>query len=323
MRAFVVADGSVRETTSLADVRAAVGEGRTLWVDLQRRSPDADAVVADVFALHPLTIEDIWSDHPGPKVEAIDPYLYVIVHALERADGGSDVTLREVDVVIGPRFLITYDGTGACTGPLAADLLRSPRLLSRGTAWLAHALLDRLVDAYSPVVDRFGDEVGAIEDEVLAKAGTQEGTAVLARILGFKRALHAMHRVAVHQREVLLHLGRGEYELLPPEVLPYFRDVHDHFVRVVDLADSYRDLLTSVLEVFLSVQSNRMNQIMKTLTVISTVMLPITFIAGVYGMNFDAMPELRWRWGYPFALGLMATVVTGVLAIFRHKRWLD
>lgn len=323
MRAFVFKEGAVRETRSPDDVRAAVAEGCCLWVDLEARSADNDALLAETFRLHPLTVEDIWTDHALPKIDDIDPYLYVSVHAMQFTDGGVAIKLRELDLVIAPAFVLTYDEGSATTGALAAELARSPRQISRGTAWLAHAILDRLVDGYSPVLDRFDEESGGIEDEVLEKAGTREGTPVLARVLALKRSLQALRRMAVHQREVLLRLARGEFALLPPEVLPYYRDVHDHFVRVVDLADSYRDLLTNVLEVYLSVQSNRMNQVMKTLTVISTVMLPITFIAGVYGMNFDVMPELRWRYGYPFALTLMASVVVGVLAIFRHKRWLD
>ena len=126
----------------------------------------------------------------------------------------------------------------------------------------------------------------------------------------------------MHQRELLLRLARGEFDVFPPDMLPYMRDVHDHFVRVGDLADSYRDLVTSALDAYLSVQSNRMNEVMKTLTLISTVMLPLTFIAGVYGMNFDHMPELKWQLGYPFALGLMAVVAVSAVVWFRYRRWL-
>jgi magnesium transporter len=183
-------------------------------------------------------------------------------------------------------------------------------------------VLDHLVDAYLPVIDAYDDDIETLENDVLAKAGTPEGTPVLARILALKRSLQSLRRVAVHQRELLLRLARGEFDAFPPESLPYLRDVHDHFVRVGDLADSYRDLVTSALDAYLSVQSNRMNEVMKTLTLISTVMLPLTFIAGVYGMNFDHMPELKWPFGYPFALALMAGVAASAVLWFRHRRWL-
>ena len=126
----------------------------------------------------------------------------------------------------------------------------------------------------------------------------------------------------VHQREILLRLSRGEFDELPPEVLPFYRDVYDHFLRINDLAEGYRDLVTSALDAYLSVQSNRMNEIMKTLTLISTTMLPLTFIVGLYGMNFKHMPELEWTWGYPAALALMAAVAGGIALWFRHRGWL-
>jgi magnesium transporter len=134
--------------------------------------------------------------------------------------------------------------------------------------------------------------------------------------------LLGMRRMSIHQREILLRLSRGEFDEIPREVAPFYRDVYDHFLRVNDLVENYRDLVTSALEAYLSVQSNRMNEIMKTLTLISTIMLPITFIAGVYGMNFKLMPELDTSWGYPAALGLMAAVALGTLIWFRQKGWI-
>ncbi len=323
MRAFIFADGALRETSSADDVRKAHAGQQLIWVDLQTQTPETEALLADTFKLHSLTIDDIWSDRVSPKVEEFADYVYVLVHAVARKGGAGSIDLRELDLVIGGNFVLTHDHTGDTTNQLRDDLLQSSRVLSRGPAWLAYALLDRLIDAYLPVIDCFDDEIETLEDDVLAKAGTPEGNAVLSQILTLKRALQGLRRVSVHQREVLLRLSRGEFALIPEETLPYFRNVNDHFVRVGDLADSYRDLVTSALEAYLSVQSNRMNQVMKTLTLISTVMLPITFIAGVFGMNFDNMPELHWRFGYLYAVGLMASVALGVVLWFRHKRWLD
>ena len=127
--------------------------------------------------------------------------------------------------------------------------------------------------------------------------------------------------MSIREREILMRLARGEFDVVPPEALPYFRDVYDHLVRVADLAESYRDLVTGALDAYLSAQSNRMNEIMKTLTLMSTVMLPLTFIAGVYGMNYENMPELKWRYGYPFALGLMAAVGVAIVVWFRRRKW--
>jgi magnesium transporter len=194
--------------------------------------------------------------------------------------------------------------------------------MSKGIAWLAHALLDRAVDRYMPVIDQLDAEIEELENEVLDRAGTQRGRTVLMRILAFKRRLQELRRMSIHQREILLRLSRGELDEIPAEALPFYRDVYDHFLRINDIAEGYRDLVTSALDAYLSVQSNRMNEIMKALTLMSTVMLPLTFIAGLYGMNFKHMPELEWLWGYPAVLGVMAAVVIGILWWFRHRGWI-
>jgi magnesium transporter len=319
VRAFLLDGDKVRETKDIAEVRAAVAAKRTIWIDLEAQTPETDALLADTFALHPLTIEDVWTDGPSPKADEFPGYLYVCAHTVKRE--GTELVLRELDLIVGAHFVVTHD-TGGTTAALRDELLRSPRVLARGAAWVAHGVLDRLVDAYLPIIDGFDDDISALETDVLAKAGTPGGAAVLGTILSLKGAFQALRRVAIHQRELLLRLSRGEFAAFPPDVLPYLRDVHDHFVRVGDLADSYRDLVTSALDAYLSVQSNRMNEVMKTLTLISTVMLPLTFIAGLYGMNFQHMPELRWEYGYPFALVLMAVVAASAFVWFRYKRWI-
>jgi magnesium transporter len=225
-------------------------------------------------------------------------------------------------VVIGDNWLVTHDRDGLVSDDIGTELDHSPRVMQKGIAWLAHAVLDRAVDRYLPVIDQLDTEIEQLQIDVLAKAGTPRGKKVLSRILAFKRTLQDLRRMAVHQREILMRLSRGDFGEIPPEAIPFYRDVYDHFLRINDIAEGYRDLVTSALDAYLSVQSNRMNEVMKTLTLISTVMLPLTFIAGVYGMNFKNMPELSWFWGYPFALLLMASVAGGILLWFRHKGWI-
>jgi magnesium transporter len=319
LRAWVLEGDHVVETAEPSRIRAAYAAKHPMWVELEEQTPEADALLEEL-GIHPLTVEDIWVDNPGPKLDAFGSYLYVCAHTIKREK--DDLVHCELDLVVATTFLVTHDTTGAVTSLVREELKKSPRLLQRGPAWVAHAILDRLVDAYLPVIDAFDDDIETLEEDVLAKAGTPEGTPVLGRILALKRSLQELRRVSVHQRELLLRLSRGEFDVFPKDMLPYLRDVHDHFVRVGDLADSYRDLVTSALDAYLSVQSNRMNEIMKTLTLISTVMLPLTFIAGVYGMNFEHMPELRWQLGYPLALGLMALVAIGAVVWFRYRRWL-
>jgi magnesium transporter len=320
MRARILEGDHLRTTSSLEDIRAAIAEKRVTWVDLEKQSDDASALLAGL-GIHALTIEDIWNNRSQPKLEDYDNYLYVIVHGI-RGTKKAGLDLTELDIVIGGSFVITYDPDGTITGEVATELERQPKLCQKGPAWIAHQMLDHAVDRYLPVVDQIDKEISALEDEVLKRAGTRRGPPVLRKILRFKRTLLELRRMSIHQREILLRLARGEFDEIPPELAPYYRDVYDHFLRVNDLIESYRDLVTSALEAYLSVQSNRMNEVMKTLTLISTVMLPITFIAGVYGMNFDNMPELHWKYGYAWALGLMACVTLGTLVFFRRKGWI-
>jgi magnesium transporter len=324
MQARILVDGQLHISSDPKEIEAAVAAGQPVWIELEHQDAAADALLAGALQLHPLTIEDIWSDRPAPKAEAYPRYLYVIIHGIrsvKRAAARSSIALAELDIVIGPTFVVTHDPHGL-TEAVRAELERGPRLLAKGPAWLAHALLDHAVDEYLPVIDDLDTEIEGLEDEVLRCAGTKAGPPVMRAILRFKRMLLDLRRVAVHQREILLRLSRGEFELIPADAMPFYRDVYDHFLRVSDLVESYRDLVTNALEAYLSVQSNRMNDIMKTLTLISTVMLPITFIAGVYGMNFEAMPELKWRWGYPTALGVMLVIVVLCLWWFWHKGWI-
>ena len=324
MEACILENNAPYRTRDMAKIRAAIDAGTTTWIDLEDHQPEVDAFLTQALGIHALTLEDIWSDRPTPKVDEFPGYIYVCaqtMRATPHAEGGA-LAHFELDLVVGATFVITRDEGRTTVQAVHDELARSPKSLVRGPAWIAHSILDRAVDGYLPVIDAFDDEVEALQDDVLAKAGTREGNAVLARILETKRALQALRRISIHQRDVLLRLARGEFAILPAEIVPYMRDVHDHFVRVSDLAESYRDLVTSALEAYLSVQSNRLNEVMKTLALISTVMLPLTFIAGVYGMNFDRIPELHWLYGYPYALCLMGVTAIGAVLWFRHKAWI-
>jgi len=313
-------------STEGPDILAAIQAGKNVWLELERKTAEADELLK-ALEIHPLTIEDVWGQRGQPKIDDFPNYLYVIVHGVGSAQKRT-LELVEVDILIGPNWLITHDRDGLVSDDVGTELDHSPRLLVKGAPWLAHAILDRAVDRYMPIIDQLDSEIDKLEQDVIDRAGTPQGRNVLARILEFKRLLQRLRRTSIHQREILLRLSRGEYEEIPQDALPFYRDVYDHFLRVQDVAEGYRDLVTSCLDAYLSVQSNRMNEVMKTLTLMSTVMLPLTFIAGIYGMNFDPevspwnMPELKWVHGYPFALGLMAAVAGGILLFFKHKGWI-
>ena len=327
MLARILVGAKITVSTELAEIRDAIAANHKVWIELERQTAEADELLTDVLKLHPLTIEDIWAPRSQPKLDDFDEYLYVLLHGVG-AHQQEKLELVEVDIVIGSNWLLTHDRDGLVSDDVGTEVERTPRLLAKGIPWLAHAVIDRVVDRYLPVIDQLDLQIEELQDDVLTKAGTPKGKPVLEKILSFKRTLQALRRMGVHQREILLQLSRGDFEEIPPEALPFFRDVYDHFLRVNDITEGYRDLVASALDAYLSVQSNRMNEVVKTLTLMSTVMLPLTFIAGIYGMNVNPeaselnMPELNWIYGYPFAIGLMLTVAIGILYWFRKKGWL-
>jgi len=191
----------------------------------------------------------------------------------------------------------------------------------RGPAFLLHQILDRIVDYYSPVLDDFDDRIDRLESEIFASK--QPSNEILSQIMDMKRSVLRLRRISVKQMDVVLRMSRGEFsEVIPEELRPFYRDVHDHLVRVTDLAESYRDLIGGSLEAYLTVVSNRMNEIMKVLTIFSAIMLPLTFIAGVYGMNFDNMPELHSRYGYFATIIFMIVVAVAMLIFFWKRGWI-
>jgi magnesium transporter len=308
------------ESAGVDAVRAALAlPDAVVWMVGEGQDAVVEETLRKVLALHALTVEDILGDLPNPKAEDFGTYLYLAAHGIAQSQGSPD-SLRtiELDIVLGERFVFTHQTERMRSVDAVKDeISRGCHLFERGAAWIVHALLDHLTDHYLPLMDAFDDAVDDAENEAV----TNPTRKALQRIFGLKRSLMTLRRVAVHQREILLRLSRGEFEKIPSALLPFFRDVYDHFTRVADLCDSYRELLTGALDAYLTTTSNRMNEIMKVLTAIATIMLPLTFIAGLYGMNFEHMPELKWRYGYPFALGLMATVAVGMLWYFKRKRW--
>jgi magnesium transporter len=321
MLARVFEDDQIKTLRDATAIRAAIDAKLPIWIELEHQCTEGEALMLEVFNIHPLTIEDIYQKRSSPKLEDYRSYLYVIVHAIQSVKRGQ-IDLVELDIVIGTTFVITHDPTAAITKDVVGLLERDPTLLCKSPAWLAHAILDNAVDRYLPIVDQLDDDIQKLEMEALLRAGTTKGPPVLRKILKYRRLLQDLRRMSIHQREILLRLSRGEFDEIPRDVVPFFRDVYDHFVRINDLLEGFRDAISSALEAYLSVQNNRMGEVMKTLTLMSTVMLPLTFVVGLYGMNFRHMPELSWLYGYPFALGLMAVIAGSILYWFRRRGWL-
>lgn len=293
-----------------------------IWVDIESPTDEDERMLLDVFHFHPLTVEDCHENRHYPKIEEFPGYLYFIVHGV-RADTSPDrFNTIEMDGFLGSNYVITYHHDPFRSINNVKQLLRtSPVLCRRGPAFLCHQILDQIVDYYSPVLDDFDDRIDRLEQEIFNLK--QPNNEVLSQIMDLKRSVLRLRRISVKQMDVILRMSRGEFpELIPEDLRPFYRDVHDHLTRVVDLAESYRDLISGSLEAYLSVVSNRLNEIMKVLTIFSAIMLPLTFIAGVYGMNFDHMPELRSRYGYYATLAVMLLVAIAMLFFFWRRGWL-
>ena len=325
MRAAFFRHGHVETTEDLNVIQSVLADpDAVIWIDLPAEpSEDTRAFLSRDLGVHPLVIEDLYAQYLLPKTEEFDDYLYVLLHCLRSEEETKELTVTELDLLLSKRWLVTHavdSGTASCTiDKVFREVLRQRRLWEKGVAWLFHAVIDRVVDEYLPVIEVYDEEIEELEAIVLD--GTADNVAV-ERMFGIKRSLVKLRRLTVHQRDIFLKLARKEFNVIPDALLPFMRDVYDHFARNVDLAESYRDLTTNVLEMHLSMQSFRMNEVMKLLTMLSTVMLPLTLVAGVYGMNFEHMPELKWKYGYPAALSLMAVIALGMVLYFRRKKWL-
>lgn len=315
-----------RLETDLDRLPELLAEPKTLiWLDLEEPLSDEDDVqrrLREVLKFHPLAIEDTLQDYGHPKLDTYEDHYFVILHAI---DFGSLKLLQEVsfntvelDIFVGKRLMVTHHPADMRAVETLSKELRAPTKLPWTAPRLFHRLLDRLVDNFIPVMEEVGETLERLEDEVIQQPRAE----LLDRILNAKKTIFRLRRILNHQRTILDSIARGHHDLIPRKQLAFFRDVFDHFVFVVDQVESYRDQVQAIMDAYLSVTSNRMNETMKVLTVISTIMLPLTFIAGVYGMNFDHMPELHWSLGYPFAIGLMLVIACGMILFFRSRKLL-
>lgn len=324
MDLFVYREGSDKVETGFAadQLPELLKEEKTVtWIDMPEPTAADEQALLEVFHFHPLTIEDCRETRNYPKVEEFPGYLYFIVHGV-RADTSPDhFNTIELDGFLGKNYVITYHHESFRSIDNVKHLLQtSPAACQRGAGFLLYHLLDQIVDYYSPVLDDFDERIDTLEDDIFTLQ--RPTNVILEEIMDLKRGVLRLRRISAKQKEVILRMSRGEFALIEPQTLPFYRDIHDHIVRVTDLAENYRDLISGALEAYLSVVSNRMNEIMKVLTIFSAIMLPLTFIAGVYGMNFDNMPELHSRIGYYVVWIIMLVVALGMLGLFWRRGWI-
>ena len=303
---------------TLEEAHAVVREGgANVWLDFESED---EATVRDAVApwgVHPLVVEDLVMQINRPKLDDYGDYLYVAVHSARWEKADERPTLLEVDIVVGKNWLVTYhdEPTPAITAAVAL-LPKRPAVLAKSPAQLMHFILDVLVDHYLPLMDRLADEVDVLEEEVIADTSQS----MHSRILRIKRGISGLRRIVGPQRDTVLSLTRDELRTIPAELRPYLRDVYDRLARVSDLLDSFRDESASVLELHLSALSNRMNEVIKRLTVIATIGLPLTVVTSYYGMNFE-LPEYKWPHSEWYALGLMLATAFATWLFLRSRKW--
>lgn len=299
------------------------------WVDVKGLgSEDVLRRLGHVFSLHPLVLEDIVNVPQRPKIEEYDEQLLIIARMVTMKTSGSGFISEQVSLVLGRHYLLTvqeepeYD----CFGPIRERIRTSKGTIRKqGSDYLAYALLDAIIDGFFPVLEEYGEKIEELEDEVVANPSRQ----TLEKIHAVKRELLGLRRAIWPQRDAINALIRDGSDLISHDVHIYLRDCYDHAIQVLDMVETYRELAASLMDVYLSSVSNKMNEIMKLLTVISSIFIPLTFIAGVYGMNFNTekspfnMPELDWYWGYVACWAVMLATAFSLVFFFWKRGWFE
>lgn len=309
--------GTVDECRELLH-RSARHAPAVTWIDVVGLH-DLDALqhLGERFGLHPLALEDVLNPGHRPKTEDWGDHRFVIAKAVEL---GEALVAEQVSLFFGRGFVLTFQETPSAAFEAVRERIRAgrPRIRGSGADYLAYALLDALIDELFPVLERFGERIEEIEDQVIDRPDRE----VLAKIYRVRRDLLLLRKVSWPLREVIQGLERDESGLITEETKVFLRDCYDHTIQALDFVETYRELAGGMIEAYLSQLSNRMNEVMKVLTIIATIFIPLTFIAGVYGMNFDHMPELHWRWGYPAVMTGMTVAGVLMLLYFKRKDWL-
>lgn len=310
-----------REWEDLSDVAGLRPTGGTTWIHVTGVHDVALLEkIGRCFGLHPLVLEDISNTDQRPKFEDYGDYVYIVLKMLHDDASHRDVVAEQVSIVLGRDFVLSFEEAEPTVFEPVRERIRTgrSRIREQGADYLAYSLLDSVVDNYFSLLEELGERMEQLQAEIAAepRPGIQQ------KLHQLRGEMVLLRRSVWPLREVLGGLERSQSSLIKKETYLYLRDVYDHTVHVIDTIETFRDMIAGLLDIYLMSLSNRMNEIMKVLTIIATIFMPLSFIASLYGMNFRHMPELEWSWGYPAALSLMAMVAGGLLLFFRRKRWL-
>lgn len=293
----------------------------TTWIKVSGLH-DIDLIKAlgEGLGLHPLTLEDIVNTAQRPKIEEFPGYIYMVLKMIYYDLTTNQMEMEHLSLIIGENYVISFQEKKEDTFDPVRQRIRTAkgRIRSMKADYLAYALMDVVVDSYFLVVERIGDQIEDLEDRILADPNPDS----LQELHRLKRNLLNIRKAVWPLREEIGSLVKGESPLIRAETRIFLRDLYDHLIQIIDMVETLRDILSGIHDIYLSNISVRTNEIMKVLTIIATIFIPLTFIVGVYGMNFEYMPELKWKWGYFFVWGIMAAVASGMVVYFRKKKWL-
>jgi len=271
------------------------------------------------FGIHPLILEDILNTNQRPKMEDMGDYIYIVLKTLEGEPGSGPEAMEQNSFIVGSNFVLSFqEKEGDAFGPVRDRIRKGGNRIRRlGPDYLVYALIDAIVDSYFAVLERVGERIEVLEEELIADPSPK----TLHGIHGLKNEMLFLRKAVWPLREVINSIERTESPLVKKETGIFFRDIYDHIIQVIDTVETYRDMLGGMFDTYLSSLSNRMNEVMKVLTIIATIFIPLTFLAGIYGMNFKFMPELGWRWGYPALWVIIVGVALTMLLFFKKKKW--
>ncbi|MEA1925215.1 MAG: magnesium/cobalt transporter CorA [Candidatus Altiarchaeota archaeon] len=291
------------------------------WINIDGiHHVDVIEKLGEKFSLHPLLLEDILNTDQRPKIEDFDDYLFIVLKMLFYDKKEREFRSEQVSMILGPNYVISLqESIGDVFDPVRERIRNGKgRIRCKGPDYLAYSLIDSIVDGYFLILEVLGEEIEDLEDELIHEPDQD----TLGQIHRLKRELVLLRRSVWPLREAVNKLEREPSPLIDESTRIYLRDVYDHVIQVIDSIENYREMISGMLDIYLSSVSNRMNEVMKVLTIISTIFIPLTFITGVYGMNFKHMPELGWQYGYPIVWAIMFLTAFSMFLYFRRKRWL-
>jgi len=296
-------------------------KGVITWINIDGlKRIDIVEKIGRELGLHPLVLEDIANTSQRPKMEDFTDYLFVVFKMLQYNENAKDIEAEQISLILGQNWVISFqENEGDVFDPIRERLRTDKgRIRKMGADYLVYTLIDSVVDNYFAVLEKVGEKIEEIEDEIIANPSLK----TMQAIHDLKRQLILLRKSVWPFREVISRLERWESKLINKSTDIFLRDVYDHTIQVIDAIETFRDMLSGMLDIYMSGVSNKMNEVMKVLTIIATIFIPLTLVAGIYGMNFRYMPELEWEIGYPFVLLIMLAVGIVMLLYFRKKKWL-